>query len=89
MSSHDSPQPTQPMTQRRKYPDWQEPGLTVLQQVMRYQQLTAERLARGAGVPVSTTYRILDGKLPTLENAIRIARYLKVRVEDIWNDRVQ
>lgn len=72
------------MVKKKAWLDWQEPGLTVLQQVMRYQQLTAERLAEGAGVPVSTTYKIVSGTMPTLENGIRIARYLKVRVEDLW-----
>jgi len=64
--------------------DWTEPGLTLLEQVMRYQNLTARQLAKGAGVPVATTARIVKGSTPTLKTAIRLARYLKVRVEDLW-----
>jgi plasmid maintenance system antidote protein VapI len=64
--------------------DWTEPGLSVLEQVMRYQGLSVRQLAKGAGVPVATTARIVNGSKPTLTNAIRLARYLKVRVEDVW-----
>lgn len=63
---------------------WTEPGLTILQQLSRYQQITAGKLAKETGIPTSTADRILNGGRPSLDHAIRIARYLKTSVEDIW-----
>jgi len=70
------------MRHRRK--DWTEPGLTVLQQVLRYQGLSVLHLSKATRIAESTMARVLGGHLPSLPHALRIARYLKVRVEDLW-----
>lgn len=73
---------------RHKGKPWEEDGLTVLQQVLRYQKLSVNDLAVGAQVPVSTVARVVGGTLPTLPTAIRLARFLKVSAEDLWGKDV-
>lgn len=73
---------------RHKNKPWEEEGLTVLQQTLRYQQLSVGDLARGAEIPASTAARVVAGATPTLTTAIRIARFLKVTMEDLWGGSV-
>ncbi len=72
----------------RKPKDWTEPGLTVLQQVMRFQRLSGHDLAKESGVPDSTVARVVAGGVPRLQHALRIARCLKVTVEELWGHLV-
>jgi predicted transcriptional regulator len=69
---------------RHKGKPWEQEGLTVLQQTLRYQKLSVGDLAKGAELPVSTVARVVGGTTPTLTTAIRIARFLKVSMEDLW-----
>lgn len=69
---------------RHKGKPWEEEGLTVLQQTLRYQKLSVADLAKAAELPVSTVARVVAGTVPTLATAIRLARFLKVSVEDLW-----
>jgi len=47
-----------------------------LKQLLAEADITAYRLAQLAGLPKQTVNRYMSGRMPTLENALRIARAL-------------
>jgi putative transcriptional regulator len=50
--------------------------------------LTQEELAKLAGISRSTYVHIEHGKHPSLRSAMRIAKVLKQKVEEIFSDEV-
>lgn len=47
-------------------------------------KVSVERVSELAGIGRSTIARIEMGDMPSLGNALRLARFLKMSVEEIW-----
>lgn len=59
---------------------------TKLKQLLKQRGLKQEWLAKEARIGSTALSRIVQGKAdPSLKNALRIAKALGVKVEDLWN----
>jgi DNA-binding XRE family transcriptional regulator len=47
-------------------------------------KLTVEKAAEMIGIPDQSLSRLENGSLPTLANALKIARFLQWPMEEIW-----
>ena len=64
--------------------------LTILQKLMKRQEppLTTTELGRRTGLSKATVSEIARGRLPRVDDALRIAFYLEVTVEDLWGPEI-
>ena len=62
------------------------PGLTRLERLRRVHGWTLREIETRTGVARATLARVMHGHPPNVMDALRIAHFFSVRVEDIWGD---
>ena len=56
-----------------------------LNEIIKANKIKVAQLCREIGLSRQSLYDIMDDKqIPTVYNALKIARYLKLKIEDIW-----
>lgn len=61
---------------------------TAITQAMARREMTQTDLAEVTGIHLTTINAVVNGTVPRADNAIRIARALKVSVEELWGHMV-
>jgi len=62
--------------------------ITPLKRLLFERQMSVRQLHEKTAIVYGTLREIVNGRVPGMENGIRIARALKVTVEDLWGHLV-